>query len=195
MRIKRANGCILNGAVRVDFYFKYDLTSGEGGSVKVIDTETGVEYQPGKQEIKDGAKVKIEPVANSGYQVLGAKVNGDVFDLGSVYPVLKDFNVEVLFSKDNNPTPPGPNAVESELLREVLAVNPFTGVLRLYGAEDVESYVVYNQLGNEVLRGVNVSGGSVLDIDAAQLHEGVYVVRLRDSLGGERVLRVVKVLR
>lgn len=195
VRIKRANGCILNGAVRVDFYFKYDLTSGEGGSVKVIDTETGVEYQPGKQEIKDGAKVKIEPVANSGYQVLGAKVNGDVFDLGSVYPVLKDFNVEVLFSKDNNPTPPGPNAVESELLREVLAVNPFTGVLRLYGAENVESYVVYNQLGNEVLRGVNVSGGKVLDIDAAQLHEGVYVVRLQDSLGGERVLRVVKVRR
>ena len=140
--------------------------------------------------------MKIEPVANSGYQVLGAKVNGDVFDLGSVYPVLRDFNVEVLFVKADNPTPPGPNnAVESELLREVVAVNPFTGVLRLYGAEDVESYAVYNQLGNEVLRGVNASGGNVLDIDAVQLHEGVYVVRLRDSLGGERVLRVVKVRR
>lgn len=193
--IRRANGCILEGNVRVDFYFKYNLTLGAGGSVRVIDAETGEEYKQGEQVIKDGTKVKIEPVANSGYQVLGAKVNGDVFDLGSVYPVLKDFNVEVLFSKDNNPTPPGPNAVESELLREVIAVNPFTGVLRLYGAEDVESYAVYNQLGNEVLRGVNASGGNVLDIDAVQLHEGVYVVRLRDSLGGERVLRVVKVRR
>lgn len=195
VRIKRANGCVLNGDVRVDFYFKYDLSLGAGGSVRVIDAETGEEYKQGEQVIKDGAKVKIEPVANSGYHVLGAKVNGDVFDLGSVYPVLKDFNVEVLFSKDNNPTPPGPNAVESELLREVVAVNPFTGVLRLYGAEDVESYAVYNQLGNEVLRGVKVSSGNVLDIDAVQLHEGVYVVRLRDSLGGERVLRVVKVRR
>lgn len=193
--VKRANGCILEGNVRVDFYFKYDLSLGAGGSVRVIDAETGEEYKQGEQVIKDGAKVKIEPVANSGYHVLGAKVNGDVFDLGSVYPVLKDFNVEVLFSKDNNPTPPGPNAVESELLREVIAVNPFTGVLRLYGAEDVESYAVYNQLGNEVLRGVKVSSGNVLDIDAAQLHEGVYVVRLRDSLGGERSLRVVKVRR
>ncbi len=194
--IKRANGCILEGNVRVDFYFKYNLTLGAGGSVRVIDAESGEEYKQGEQVIKDGAKVKIEPVANSGYQVLGAKVNGDVFDLGSVYPVLRDFNVEVLFVKADNPTPPGPNnAVESELLREVVAVNPFTGVLRLYGAEDVESYAVYNQLGNEVLRGVNASGGNVLDIDAVQLHEGVYVVRLRDSLGGERVLRVVKVRR
>lgn len=122
-------------------------------------------------------------------------MNGDVFDLGSVYPVLKDFEVEVLFEKENNPTPPEPNSVESELLREVIAVNPFTGVLRLYGAENVESYALYNQLGNEVLRGVNASGGKVLDIDAAQLYEGVYVVRLRDSLDGERVLRVVKVRR
>lgn len=195
VRIKRSNGCILNGDVRVDFYFKYKISFSEGGIVKVIDAETGVEYQPGEQVIKDGAKVKIEPVANSGYQVLGAKVNGDVFDLGSVYPVLKDFDVEVLFDKAANPTPPGPNSVESELLREVVAVNPFTGVLRLYNAEDVESYALYNQLGNEVLRGVNASGGNVLDIDAAQLHEGVYVVRLRDSLGGERVLRVVKVRR
>lgn len=194
--VKRANGCILEGNVRVDFYFKYDLSLGAGGSVRVIDAETGEEYKQGEQVIKDGAKVKIEPVANAGYHVLGAKVNGDVFDLGSVYPVLKDFNVEVLFSKDNNPTPPGPNnAVESELLSELVAVNPFTGVLRLYGAENVESYVVYNQLGNELLRGVNTSGGRVLDIDAAQLHEGVYVVRLRDSLGGERALRVVKVRR
>lgn len=194
--IKRANGCILEGNVRVDFYFKYNLTLGAGGSVRVIDAESGEEYKQGEQVIKDGAKVKIEPVANSGYQVLGAKVNGDVFDLGSVYPVLRDFNVEVLFVKADNPTPPGPNnAVESELLREVVAVNPFTGVLRLYGAEDVESYAVYNQLGNEVLRGVNASGGNVLDIDAVQLHEGGYVVRLWDSLGGERVLRVVKVRR
>ena len=193
--IKRDNGCILEGNVRVDFYFKYNLTLGAGGSVRVIDAETGEEYKQGEQVIKDGAKVKIEPVANSGYHVLGAKVNGDVFNLGSVYPVLDNFKVEVLFEKDDNPTPPGPNAVESELLREVIAVNPFTGVLRLYGAEDVESYAVYNQLGNEVLRGVNASGGNVLDIDAVQLHEGVYVVRLRDSLGGERVLRVVKVRR
>lgn len=193
--IKRDNGCILEGNVRVDFYFKYNLTLGAGGSVRVIDAETGEDYKQGEQVIKDGAKVKIEPVANSGYHVLGAKVNGDVFNLGSVYPVLDNFKVEVLFEKDDNPTPPGPNAVESELLREVVAVNPFTGVLRLYGAEDVESYAVYNQLGNEVLRGVNASGGNVLDIDAVQLHEGVYVVRLRDSLGGERVLRVVKVRR
>ena len=193
--IKRDNGCILEGNVRVDFYFKYNLTLGAGGSVRVIDAETGEEYKQGEQVIKDGAKVKIEPVANSGYQVLGAKVNGDVFNLGSVYPVLDNFKVEVLFEKDDNPTPPGPNAVESELLREVIAVNPFTGVLRLYGAEDVESYAVYNQLGNEVLRGVNASGGNVLDIGAVQLHEGVYVVRLWDSLGGERVLRVVKVRR
>lgn len=195
VRIKRSNGCILNGDVRVDFYFKYKVSLGEGGIVKVIDAETGEEYKQGEQVIKDGAKVKIEPVANSGYRVLGATVNGDVFDLGSVYPVLKDFEVEVLFEKENNPTPPEPNSVESELLREVIAVNPFTGVLRLYGAENVESYALYNQLGNEVLRGVNASGGKVLDIDAAQLYEGVYVVRLRDSLDGERVLRVVKVRR
>lgn len=195
VRIKRSNGCVLNRAVRVDFYFKYDLTLGEGGSVKVIDTVTRAEYEPGKQVIKDGAKVKIEPVANPGYRVLGVNVNGNRFNLESVYSVVGDFRVEVLFEKVDTPTPPEPNAVESELMREVVAVNPFTGVLRLYGAENVESYVVYNQLGNEVLRGVNVLSGSVLDIDAAQLHEGVYVVRLRDSLGGERVLRVVKVLR
>lgn len=194
--IKRENGCILEGNVRVDFYYQYDLNVSEGGSVKVVDAkDNSKEYVSGKKEIKEGTEVRIVPVPEPGYRVQGAMVDGNVFDLGVGKTVSNNFKLEVFFKKDDNSTSQGANAVESELLREVVAVNPFTGVLRLYGAENVESYVVYNQLGNEVLRGVNVSGGSVLDIDAAQLHEGVYVVRLRDSLDGERVLRVVKVKR
>lgn len=195
--ITEDNGCILGASIRVDFFFKYTRSLDEMmGSLQVIDLTSGTAYQPNDQVIKDGTKVKIQPQANSGYKVVGVSLNTAPFDYAILdHTVTDDFDVQVIFEAQGpNPNPEDPhNAVESELLQGVVAVNPFVSVLRLHGAGNVASYSVYNQLGVEVLRGVNtMSGGSVLEIPAAQLHEGVYVVRLRDVNGGERVLRVVK---
>lgn len=215
LEITESNGCKLQKSIRVDFFFKYELYIKDnlGGSLLVRDTEEN-SYSRGERKIKDGTKVKLIPQPEENYVVNGVSIDDIPFDYNTTdHVVTKDFKILVLFeSKSNSSSGSGndpsgndssgedssdddssTSAVESTLLRGIVAVNPFDKVLRLHGAENVESYSVYNQLGVEVLRGVNTSpSAGVLEVGTQQLQEGVYVVRLRDANGGERVLRVVK---
>lgn len=195
--ITESNGCVLSAEVAVNFYHKYTLTiESEKGSLQVFDDATGAAYAPGEQVIEENSSVKLQAQANAGYKLEGILVDDEIFDVASKYQVKGDFSIRVMFKADKDPSPdpePTPDAVESELLQGVVVVNPFESVLRLHGASNVDGYAVYNQLGVEVLRGDNaVPTGDVLEIATGQLPDGVYVLRLRDATGGERVLRVVK---
>ena len=194
--VMEENGCSLKEGIHVDFYYKYDVVVDQGeGRIEVIDAQNGVSYSAGEQAIKDGAKVKFNVLPGSQYEILGVLVGDDPsVDWTKEYPVTSDFKLLVSFRKKQNENPgTNPTAVESEMLRGVQTVNPFTNALKLYGTGNVLEYAVYNQLGREVFRGRNDSGNETLEVEASSLPEGVYVVRLRDVNGGERALRVVKV--
>ena len=126
--------------MHVDFYYKYDVVVDQGeGRIEVIDAQNGVSYSAGEQAIKDGAKVKFNVLPGSQYEILGVLVGDDPsVDWTKEYPVTSDFKLLVSFRKKQNENPgTNPTAVESEMLRGVQTVNPFTNALKFYGTGNV----------------------------------------------------------
>ncbi len=85
-----------------------------------------------------------------------------------------------------------PTGIGSEALAGVqLYPNPFGDRIVIAGADRVRSVAVHSILGQPVLRAQH-AGGPTLEVGAAQLPAGVYLVTLTGEGGATRVARMVK---
>lgn len=167
----------------------YILTIGTPANGKITVTDDGGATIKSGAEVKKGTLLRVEAVADAGYELSELKRNDVAMASGDSFAMGEATTISATFKKKSEPEP---DAVESVLLAKVIVTpNPFGSQIVINNASDVARYALLSLDGRMHLMG-NHDAAQTLLIATDHLSDGVYLLVLTDSEGLQHTIRLIK---